>query len=105
MKCTSCYKYPFCDRYVDPKRTDCSEFKSKRMMLEEVEKVDCDNEELEATKNALLGKKVKLKGLNRLARIVNVNDFREPDKRYGADLEGFPDVVFFGDDSIEEVIE
>lgn len=74
-------------------------------MIEEAEKVDCDNEELEATKNALLGKRVKLKNLIHTARITNVNEFRDPDKKYGADIEGFTDIVFFGDDSIEEVLD
>ena len=48
-----------------------------------------------------VGDIVKLK--NRvIAKIININDFREPSMRYGADIEGYWDVVFFGDDDIVE---
>lgn len=34
QKCRNCYKYPFCDKYVNPQRVCCEDFKSKRMMKE-----------------------------------------------------------------------
>jgi hypothetical protein len=29
--------------------------------------------------------------------IVNINDFREPSMKYAVDVEGYTDVLFFGD--------
>ena len=51
-----------------------------------------------------IGDKVKLKN-DMIAKIVSINNFREPSMRYGADIDNFYDVQFFGDEMIEEVLE
>ena len=40
-----------------------------------------------------------------IAKIVNINEFREPCMKYGVDIEGFNDVAFIGDEAISRKLE
>lgn len=35
--------------------------------------------------------------------IVSINDYRPPEARYALDIVGFDDLVFLGDDDLEEL--
>lgn len=35
--------------------------------------------------------------------IVNINDFRPPEAKYALDIDGFNDLVFLGEDDLEEM--
>lgn len=44
---------------------------------------------------------VDLKGNSYIARLVNINKFREPSLMYCFDIEGFEDYVFVGENQIQ----
>lgn len=37
-----------------------------------------------------------------IAKIVNINELREPCMKYGVDIDGFLDVAFIGDEAISK---
>lgn len=39
-----------------------------------------------------------------IAKVVNINEFREPSMKYAIDIEGFDDIVFIGDLNIDTVL-
>lgn len=51
-----------------------------------------------------VGDVVELKSKH-VAKIVNINEFREPCMKYAVDIEGFLDVAFIGDEAISRKLE